>query len=169
MTNAYMLVYIRESYQDEVLASVTEHDIPTHLIESIKQEQAIIEEQNKQRAEQHLYMTAYMTTDKSFKRNTGRGFISEYEQPKTADEEEKDPPPVIEIKRVLKSQTLEDFHVNYAKEHDMKPNQFRIWNMMNRRNETVRLDTPFTNDDYDLCKFLLEVEKDYRLIILFFC
>lgn len=30
-TNAYMLVYVRESDQDQVLAEVTSNDIPTHL------------------------------------------------------------------------------------------------------------------------------------------
>jgi ubiquitin carboxyl-terminal hydrolase 7 len=32
-TNAYMLVYIRESEMDEILAPFTEHDTPPHLSE----------------------------------------------------------------------------------------------------------------------------------------
>jgi hypothetical protein len=33
-TNAYMLVYIRESDEDEILAEVTENHIPIHLRKS---------------------------------------------------------------------------------------------------------------------------------------
>jgi ubiquitin carboxyl-terminal hydrolase 7 len=55
-TNAYMLVYIRESDEDEMLAEVHEDDIPLHLREKVKQEMEEMERRRIEIEERHLYM-----------------------------------------------------------------------------------------------------------------
>lgn len=55
-TNAYMLVYIRESEMGTILAPVTEADIPEHLGRRIVDEKAKEERDRKEREEQHLYL-----------------------------------------------------------------------------------------------------------------
>lgn len=73
-TNAYMLVYIRESAIDEVLAPFTEEDTPAHLSQfsiltfaffpdqtperRLDEERLQIEAKKREREEQHLFLTA---------------------------------------------------------------------------------------------------------------
>lgn len=56
-TNAYMLVYIRESEMNTILAEVKEEDIPAHLGQRLADEKAKEERDRKEREEAHLYMT----------------------------------------------------------------------------------------------------------------
>lgn len=55
-TNAYMLVYIRESHIKTVLQEVTEEDIPQELIDRLSEEKRIDMLRRKERSEAHLYM-----------------------------------------------------------------------------------------------------------------
>lgn len=61
VTNAYMLVYIRDSSRDRVLAPVTIDDIPHHLIERIENERKAMEAIEKQISEQQSeYLNPYL-------------------------------------------------------------------------------------------------------------
>lgn len=101
--NAYMLVYIRESKMDEILAPVTEEDIPEHLGRRILEEKAQAEKERKEREEQHLYMAVRTLRDVDIAAH--RGFdLCNYDE-KLA------PATPMLMQRVLKEWTLADFKV----------------------------------------------------------
>ena len=53
-TNAYMLVYVRESLMDEVLKPIGPADVPDYLSERIEDERIQMEIRRREREEQHL-------------------------------------------------------------------------------------------------------------------
>ena len=65
-TNAYMLVYIKESQKDDVLTNIIDDDIPINLtsfFEEEKREEAL---RRKEKQEAHLYMSvevSYLSLD----------------------------------------------------------------------------------------------------------
>jgi len=65
-TNAYMLVYIRDSILNSVLHEVTEDDIPRELLERLKEEKNIEMIKRKERSEAHLYMQITVMTEDAF-------------------------------------------------------------------------------------------------------
>ncbi|KAG1052933.1 hypothetical protein G6F43_004949 [Rhizopus delemar] len=131
-TNAYMLVYIRESMREEILKEVTIDDIPDHLMERFKKEQIEIELINKQRSEQHLYTKAYIVGENHFYMNTGPDFVQVFE-------DDKDSSRTAAIRTVRKDMTLKMFIEEIAKELNTSSDCFRFWILLNRENQTVRL------------------------------
>jgi len=57
-TNAYMLVYVRESKVNEILKPISTEDVPEHLRIRLERERRDAEMRKKERDEQHLYLTA---------------------------------------------------------------------------------------------------------------
>lgn len=67
-TNAYMLVYIRDSpdLASSVLQEVTEDDIPRELLERLKEEKNLEILKRKERSEAHLYMQVNVMLEDAF-------------------------------------------------------------------------------------------------------
>lgn len=116
--NAYMLVYIRDSSQDEVLAPVTINDIPHHLSERIENEKVAMEVVEKERAEQHLYMTVYIVTDAGFLMNTSIGFIDHLAQNEWCPYQET---------RWPRDMTVGNFLQQYTEANNINIDDTRVW------------------------------------------
>ncbi|KAG0168450.1 hypothetical protein DFQ28_003237 [Apophysomyces sp. BC1034] len=134
-TNAYMLVYIRESMINDVLPDVTKEDIPRHLIERIEEERQLREKRLKEREEQHLYMNITLISDKSFQANEGFDVV-QFDEKNLANQA------FVDIVRIPKNQTFGEFKNKLSESIDAPASHFRLWVMVNRQNRTVRPDTP---------------------------
>jgi ubiquitin carboxyl-terminal hydrolase 7 len=70
-SNAYMLIYIRESDLEEILAPITEKDIPNHLKLRFDEELERTKQRRKDASEQHLYLKAEIFTDNDARNHKG--------------------------------------------------------------------------------------------------
>ncbi|KAI3952854.1 hypothetical protein MKW92_019983 [Papaver armeniacum] len=71
-SNAYMLVYIRESNRDEIFCNVEEKDIAEQLRIRLKKEQEEKEHKKKVKAQAHLYTTIKVARDEDLSEQIGR-------------------------------------------------------------------------------------------------
>ncbi|KAI9006948.1 ubiquitin carboxyl-terminal hydrolase 5 [Hyaloraphidium curvatum] len=154
-TNAYMLVYIRESEMDNMLSPVTESDIPPHLGTRIVEEKAREEKERKEREEQHLYMVVKTLRDVDIAAH--RGFdLCNY------DEKVAPVTPMLQ-QRVLKEWTFGDFKRNLATEFQIPVERMRLWSMAGRANKTIRPDMPISDaeDDRKMDQIKDKVARNY--------
>jgi ubiquitin carboxyl-terminal hydrolase 7 len=71
-TNAYMLVYVRDSYKHVVLNEVRRLDIPEKLQERLAEEKRVELAKKKERNEAHLYMQINILLESEFFENYGQ-------------------------------------------------------------------------------------------------
>ncbi|AQK39709.1 Ubiquitin carboxyl-terminal hydrolase 13 [Zea mays] len=71
-SNAYMLVYIRESDKEKIMCNVDEKDIAEHLRIRLKKEQEEKEHKKKEKAEAHLYTIIKIARDEDLKEQIGK-------------------------------------------------------------------------------------------------
>lgn len=134
-TSAYYLVYIRKSRIDQVLAPVTEEDIPSRLVQRFKEEAAEKERREKERSEQHLYLTVKAASLANFK-NYGGVDISPFDADPNHDEA------APHHYRLLRSMTFGQLAETLGPDMGVDPNHIRFWIMVNRQNKTTRPDQP---------------------------
>lgn len=130
-TNAYMLVYIRESDEEEILRPVSEDEIPAHLVKRVKTDFEEARVRQQEEAERHLFMQVSVVTDISL--SSFHGFDVGF----SADSNFSAPV------RVKKDMTLGGFMQMVANELHLKPAQIQFWNVVPRQNKTLRIDNVY--------------------------
>ncbi|RUS32284.1 ICP0-binding domain of ubiquitin-specific protease 7-domain-containing protein [Jimgerdemannia flammicorona] len=122
-TRAYVLVYIRESDVDEMLASMSPGDIPPHIKRHLDGE----------KAQNEMHLTVKIVTDKIFK--VHQGFDLANFDDKTMQSE-------IPSFRVKEEERFAVFKQSVADHFQVPVNRFRLWILVKRLNRTVRPDQP---------------------------
>ncbi|KAL9242538.1 hypothetical protein vseg_016528 [Gypsophila vaccaria] len=132
-SNAYMLVYIRESDKDKVVCDVDEKDIAEHLRTRLKKEQEEKEGKRKDKAQAHLYTIIKVARDDDLADQIGRDIYFDL-----VDHEK------VRSFRIQKQTTFNVFKEEVAKEFGI-PVQFqRFWVWAKRQNHTYRPNRPLT-------------------------
>ncbi|RDX99543.1 Ubiquitin carboxyl-terminal hydrolase 12, partial [Mucuna pruriens] len=133
-SNAYMLVYIRESDKDKIICNVDEKDIAAHLRERLKKEQEEKEHKKKEKAEAHLYTIIKVARDEELKEQIGKDIYFDL-----VDHDK------VRSFRVQKQMSFNLFKEEVAKEFGI-PVQFqRYWLWAKRQNHTYRPNRPLTH------------------------
>ncbi|PIN20240.1 Ubiquitin carboxyl-terminal hydrolase [Handroanthus impetiginosus] len=132
-SNAYMLVYIRESDKEKIICNVDEKDIAEHLRIRLKKEQEEKEQKRKEKAEAHLYTIIKVAQDEDLVEQIGREIYFDL-----VDHDK------VRHFRIQKQLSFNTFKEEVAKEFQI-PVQFqRFWLWAKRQNHTYRPNRPLT-------------------------
>ncbi|KAG1333908.1 ubiquitin carboxyl-terminal hydrolase 12 [Cocos nucifera] len=132
-SNAYMLVYIRESDKEKIICNVDEKDIAEHLRIRLKKEQEEKEHKKKEKAEAHLYTIIKVARDEDLAEQIGRDIYFDL-----VDHDK------VRSFRIQKQLPFNVFKEEVAKEFGI-PVQFqRFWLWAKRQNHTYRPNRPLS-------------------------
>ncbi|OAX80127.1 hypothetical protein ACJ72_05544 [Emergomyces africanus] len=131
VTNAYMLIYVRKSRINEILAEVTEADVPAYIKNGLVKDQEMAKLLKEEKEKQHLYLTVSLISAIQFRLHSGFDLSS-------TDAGNGD----MTTLRVLKETTARHFTVTVAKKMGLEPGSFTLWICLNRQNGTCRPHEP---------------------------
>uniref|UniRef100_A0A0D3EUJ2 ubiquitinyl hydrolase 1 n=1 Tax=Oryza barthii TaxID=65489 RepID=A0A0D3EUJ2_9ORYZ len=132
-SNAYMLVYIRESDREKVICNLDENDIPEHLKIRLRKENEEREYKKKEKAEAHMFTALKVARDSDFAEQIGKHIyfdLVDYDN--------------IQSLRAPKHLTINQAKVDLSKEFGIPVQSQRFWLWAKRQNHTFRPVRPLT-------------------------
>ncbi|KAD5961852.1 hypothetical protein E3N88_13325 [Mikania micrantha] len=132
-SNAYMLVYIRESDKEKIICNVDEKDIAEHLRIRLKKEQEEKEQKRKEKAEAHLYTIIKVARDDDLREQIGKDIYFDL-----VDHDK------VRSFRIQKQTSFALFKEDVAKEFGIPVQYQRFWLWAKRQNHTYRPNRPLT-------------------------
>lgn len=132
-SNAYMLVYVRESDRNKIICKVDESDIAEHLQVRLKKEQEDKERKRKEKQEAHLYTIIKVARDKDMREQIGNSIHFDL-----VDHEK------VHSFRVQKELPFSQFKETVAQELGVPAAGQRFWVWAKRQNHTYRPNRPLT-------------------------
>ncbi|RKP09509.1 ubiquitin carboxyl-terminal hydrolase 5 [Thamnocephalis sphaerospora] len=155
-TNAYMLVYIRESELDNVLRPMSTDDVPAHLVKRITEEKEAKEIARREAEERHLFMKVLVADDECM--STHRGFdLVNFGNPSW-------PRTLFQEFRVRKDSTYGKLRAQVAERFHLADGEFRLWTFVNRQNKTIRPDNPIPEFGDDMAMELVKEKCNVRTL-----
>ncbi|KAG2294873.1 ubiquitin C-terminal hydrolase 13 isoform X1 [Brassica napus] len=135
-SNAYMLVYIRESDKDKIICNVDEKDVAEHLRVRLKKEQEEKEDKRKYKAEAHLFTTVKVARDEDITEQIGKNMYFDL-----VDHEK------VKSFRIEKQTPFLLFKEEVAKEFGVPVELQRFWIWAKRQNHTYRPNRPLLSHE----------------------
>eukprot|EP00268_Persea_americana_P045287 TRINITY_DN460_c0_g1_i8.p1 TRINITY_DN460_c0_g1~~TRINITY_DN460_c0_g1_i8.p1 ORF type:complete len:1118 (-),score=201.66 TRINITY_DN460_c0_g1_i8:816-4169(-) len=135
-SNAYMLVYIRESDKEKIICNVDEKDIAEHLRIRLKKEQEEKEHKKKEKAEAHLYTIIKVARNEDLAEQIGREIYFDL-----VDHDK------VRSFRIQKQMPFNLFKEEVAKEFGVPVQCQRFWLWAKRQNHTYRPNRPLTHQE----------------------
>ncbi|KAK8942800.1 Ubiquitin carboxyl-terminal hydrolase 13 [Platanthera zijinensis] len=130
-SNAYMLVYIRESDKEKIICNVDEKDIAEHLRIRLKKEQEEKEHKKKEKAEAHLYTIIKVARDDDLAQQIGKDTYFDL-----VDHDK------VHSFRIQKQMPFNIFKEELAKDLGIPVQYQRFWLWAKRQNHTYRPNRP---------------------------
>ncbi|KAK9170217.1 hypothetical protein Syun_002357 [Stephania yunnanensis] len=135
-SNAYMLVYIRESDKEKIICNVDEKDIAEHLRIRLKKEQEEKEHKKKEKAEAHLYTIIKVARNEDLAEQIGKDIYFDL-----VDHDK------VRSFRIQKQTPFNVFKEEVAKEFGVPVQCQRFWLWAKRQNHTYRPNRPLTHQE----------------------
>ncbi|KAG2601030.1 ubiquitin C-terminal hydrolase 12-like isoform X1 [Panicum virgatum] len=132
-SNAYMLVYIRESDKEKIICNLDEEDISEHLKVRLRKEQEEKEYKKKEKAEAHMFTALKVARDSDLKEQIGRHVhfdLVDFDK--------------INSYRAPKDISIKDIKVELSKEFGIPVESQIFWVWAKRQNGTYRPSRPLT-------------------------
>ncbi|CAN1747844.1 Ubiquitin C-terminal hydrolase 12 [Linum perenne] len=132
-SNAYMLVYIRESDKEKIICNVDEKDIAEHLRVRLKKEQEEKEQKRKEKSEAHLYTIIKVARSEDLIEQIGKDIYFDL-----VDHDK------VRSFRIQKQMPFNLFKEEVAKDFGVPVQCQRFWLWAKRQNHTYRPNRPLT-------------------------
>ncbi|KAJ1285596.1 hypothetical protein BS78_03G290900 [Paspalum vaginatum] len=132
-SNAYMLVYIRESDKEKIICDLDEEDISEHLKVRLRKEQEEKEYKKKEKAEAHMFIVLKVVRDSDLKEQIGRHVyfdLVDFDK--------------INSFRAPKNMSINDVKEELSKQLGIPVESQRFWLWAKRQNSTYRPSRPLT-------------------------
>ncbi|OEL23661.1 Ubiquitin carboxyl-terminal hydrolase 13 [Dichanthelium oligosanthes] len=132
-SNAYMLVYIRESDKEKIICDLDEEDISEHLKVRLRKELEEKEYKKREKAEAHMFTALKVARDSDLKEQIGRHVhfdLVDFDK--------------INSFRAPKSMSINEVKEELSKEFGIPVESQRFWVWAKRQNSTYRPSRPLT-------------------------
>jgi ubiquitin carboxyl-terminal hydrolase 7 len=151
-SNAYMLVYIRESDKEKIICDLNEKDISEHLKTRLRKEHEEKEYKKKERAEAHMYTPLKVARDFNLVEQIGRHVyfdLVDFDK--------------INSFRAPKNMSINEVKEELLKEYGIPVQCQRFWLWAKRQNNTYRPSRPLTHQEETTAIVLLREATLTRL------
>lgn len=124
-SNAYMLVYIRDSAMPTILQEIKESDIPTELTERLTEERRMELVRRRERSESNTYISIHVLLEEYFE---GHQTTDLFDVDKVQ----------YRVFKMKKTQTIQELMATFVEAFKTPADRMRLWPLMSRQNHITR-------------------------------